>query len=130
MNMKNVTGVLLVICLMTALGGCRQKPEVPTKPIEPSTEVTENTAAPSEPMAETTSPTEVTQSSTEETFPDATETAPTIENEPIYSEVDETVYATTKVNIRSGPGTDYEKVGALSFGESIQRIGIGSDRWS
>lgn len=132
MNMKKVTAVLMVVCLMAALGGCGQKPEVPTEPIEPSTEVTENTAAPSKPTEESISPNEpeTTQPSTEETLPEATETTPTIENEPIYTEVDEIVYATTKVNIRSGPSTDYEKVGALSFGESIRRIGIGSDGWS
>jgi hypothetical protein len=46
-----------------------------------------------------------------------------------YTEVNETVYATNAVNIRTGPSTDYEKIGALKMGESINRVGIG-DGWS
>lgn len=68
------------------------------------------------------------------------ETEPTIiptETEPIspesditFTEVDEIVYANTNVNVRTGPSTDYEKLGSLSFGEEIQRIGIGDNGWS
>ena len=47
-----------------------------------------------------------------------------------YEVVDEIVYATENVNIRKGPGTDYDKLGLLSKNNSIQRIGIGSNGWS
>lgn len=47
-----------------------------------------------------------------------------------YTEVNETVYAVTAVNIRSGPGTNYSRLGLLEAGASIQRIAIGSDGWS
>lgn len=47
-----------------------------------------------------------------------------------YTEVDETVYATTAVNVRTGPGTSYERISTLRFGEAVQRTGIGSNGWS
>lgn len=47
-----------------------------------------------------------------------------------FREVNETVYAVKNVNIRKGPGTNYEKVGSLKGGESVVRIGIGSNGWS
>ena len=47
-----------------------------------------------------------------------------------YTEVNEMVYAVTEVNIRSGPGLKYGKVGMLYYGEAIQRIGIGDNGWS
>jgi uncharacterized protein YgiM (DUF1202 family) len=47
-----------------------------------------------------------------------------------YEEVNETVYANTSVNIRKGPSTDYEKIGSLSYGQSITRVGIGENGWS
>lgn len=49
---------------------------------------------------------------------------------PSYREVNETVWATADVNIRKGPGTEYEKVGNLSANSSIKRVGIGDNKWS
>ena len=46
-----------------------------------------------------------------------------------YTQVSETVYTTVDVNVRSGPGTDYEKVGALYKGAAVTRTGIG-ESWS
>lgn len=48
----------------------------------------------------------------------------------IYEVVDEIVYAGHDVNIRSHPSTAAKLVGKLKEGESIQRIGIGSNNWS
>ena len=47
-----------------------------------------------------------------------------------FTEVNETVYATGSVNVRKGPGTEYEKVGSLTYGDSVKRIGIGDNNWS
>lgn len=47
-----------------------------------------------------------------------------------YEEVNETVYAIESVNIRKGPGTNYEKVGRLDLGQEIIRTGIGNNGWS
>lgn len=43
-----------------------------------------------------------------------------------FTEVNETVYATGTVNLRSGPSTNDEKVGALNKNQSVTRIGIGT----
>lgn len=47
-----------------------------------------------------------------------------------FTEVDEVVYATTNVNVRSGPGLAYERIGMLTYGQSIVRTGIGDNGWS
>ncbi len=55
------------------------------------------------------------------------------EPEDLFTVVDETVYATSSVNLRSGPGTDFEKAGALNLGDAVNRIGVGTrdvDGWS
>ena len=50
-----------------------------------------------------------------------------------FTEVDETVYATSTVNIRAGYSADSDKLGSLSTGSSVTRTGIGTeeaDGWS
>ena len=43
-----------------------------------------------------------------------------------FTDCNETVYVTGTVNLRSGPSTDDEKVGALNKNQSVTRIGIGT----
>lgn len=43
-----------------------------------------------------------------------------------FSEVNEAVWATGTVNLRSGPSTNDEKVGQLQKGNSVTRVGIGT----
>lgn len=47
-----------------------------------------------------------------------------------FDEVYEAVYATSQVNIRSGPGVEYGKVGSLGRGDGITRTGIGTGDYS
>lgn len=47
-----------------------------------------------------------------------------------FTEVNETVWATGTVNLRSGPSTEDEKVGALNKGNSVTRIGIGTEDYA
>lgn len=77
-----------------------------------------------EPIAETTKPEEITvPKETEPAKPETTE-------EPaVYTDVNEIVYATGSVNVRTGPGTKYDKITMLNRGESVTRIGIGSNNW-
>ena len=90
-----------------------QPTEPPTQPTEPPTQPTEPPTQPTEPK-----PTE----------PPATDPIPTI---PLtWETVNETVYAESDVNIRSGPSASYEKLGQLKKGESIKRTAIGSHGWS
>lgn len=52
------------------------------------------------------------------------------ENDPIFKTVNEIVYATTIVNVRSTPKMNGEKVGSLKSEESVLRIGICENGWS
>lgn len=67
--------------------------------------------------------------------PEAPEVETPVEAEPTYSftSVNETVYATTTVNIREGFSADTDKVGSLGRGQSVVRTGIGTgdaEGWS
>lgn len=93
-------------------------------------------------------PTDTTESSessiTEETKPvtvDPVVTEPIVEQttpvepEPakpsvVFTEVNETVYAVSSVNVRTGPGTEHSKIGQLQTNQSVTRVGIGDNGWS
>ena len=67
--------------------------------------------------------------------PETPEVETPVEAEPTYSftSVNETVYATSTVNIREGFSADMDKVGSLGRGQSIKRVGIGTgdaEGWS
>ena len=67
--------------------------------------------------------------------PETPEVETPVEAEPTYSftSVNETVYATTTVNIREGFSADTDKVGSLGRGQSVKRVGIGTgdaEGWS
>ncbi len=50
--------------------------------------------------------------------------------EPSFESVEQTVYASSTVNVRSSYSTDSSIVGSLSEGESVKRTGIGDNGWS
>ena len=81
---------------------------------------------------QTSSERESLSSSVENTEPSETEEpstqAPT-EPLPSFQDVEETVYATDTVNIRSGPGTSYSVSGKLHPGQSLTRTGY-HEEWS
>lgn len=56
----------------------------------------------------------------------------TFREEPIINFIvtDEKVYATCSVNVRSKPTVESDKLGTLSTGNEIKRIGIGDNGWS
>lgn len=47
-----------------------------------------------------------------------------------FLEVNEIVYAIATVNVRTGPGTQYQRLGELDYGYSVTRIGVGDNGWS
>ncbi len=57
-------------------------------------------------------------------------TPPSKAPEPTFSSVNQTVYATTEVNIRSSYSKSSSKIGSLQKGQSVTRTGIGSNGWS
>lgn len=74
----------------------------------------------------------------EETTPNTAGTTPVSQEEtpvpeetgPKFTEVNETVYATTSVNVRASYSADSDKVGGLSTGASVTRTGVGDNGWS
>lgn len=47
-----------------------------------------------------------------------------------FEAVDEIVYTVDAVNVRSGPGLEYDVIATLKYGSAIRRTGIGSNGWS
>ena len=47
-----------------------------------------------------------------------------------YYEVNDVVFVADNVNVRSGPGTDFDVVGRLELGQSADRIASGDNGWS
>ena len=47
-----------------------------------------------------------------------------------FLEVNENVYAIGTVNVRTGPGTQYQIIDELDYGYSVTRIGVGDNGWS
>lgn len=47
-----------------------------------------------------------------------------------YTVVDETVYSAIILNVRTGPGTGYKKVGGFEKGEAVHRVAVGNNGWS
>ena len=110
---KSLSLILALVLTVSSLVACApntNENEAPTVPVVAET------------VPATTEATEVTEAV--ETQPEATE--PVVN----YAEVNETVYATSNVNVRNGAGTDHEKVGELVAGESVTRISIGDNGWS
>ena len=59
-----------------------------------------------------------------------TEESTVVSNEEGSPEVEETLYVTTSLNVRSGPGTEYDKVGLLSTGDEVTRTQSLENGWS
>lgn len=47
----------------------------------------------------------------------------------IESEVSDVVWANTNINVRSGPGTGYDIIGILDYGDCVNRIAITDNGW-
>jgi len=134
--MKKALIYALALALALSLTACGQpKAEQPTDPA-PSTSAPEPIATP-EPIKDTTPEPEPEQ--TPATPVETKDTQPPEETESqedevqLFTEVNETVYATETVNLRSGPSTAHDKVGSLNKSDSVTRVGIGTadaEGWS
>ena len=139
---KRLLALLLSILILGSLAACSQPtpteaptnaptvPPVTDPPTEPPTETP--TDAPTEPPAEipTDAPTEPPTEPPTETPTDAPTEPPVTEPPVTFEDVEETVYTTDALNVRSGPGTEFDKIGLLELGEAVTRTGIGSNGWS
>ena len=134
--MKKTLIYALALALALSLTACGQpKAEQPTDPA-PSTSAPEPIATP-EPIKDTAPEPEPEQTpaapvETEDTQPPE-ETESQEDEVQLFTEVNETVYATGTVNLRSGPSTAHDKVGSLNKSDSVTRVGIGTadaEGWS
>ena len=128
---KAILAALILSLLMATLTACGTEAQQPTTPeptpqanqIEP--EKPELPADPTpEPLADVKSSTEPEPVADVEPEPE-----PAPENILTFTDCNEIVYATDTVNLRSGPSTDYEKVGSLKSGDSVVRTGTGIDQF-
>ena len=135
--MKKALIYALALALAVSLTACGQpKTEQPTDPA-PSTSAPEPIATP-EPIKDTAPEPEPEQTpaapvETEDTQPPEETEPQEAEQVQLFTEVNETVYATGTVNLRSGPSTAHDKVGSLNKSDSVTRVGIGTaeaEGWS
>lgn len=56
--------------------------------------------------------------------------SPTPTPAPTFQSVNQTVYATTEVNVRASYSTSSSRIGSLQKGQSVTRTGIGNNGWS
>ena len=121
---------LALILSMTACGGSNdnaadnsQDTSTPavTQSVESSTpEVTPTPEQTTQTAPETTSVPESVST------PDQVDTSDPKEAESLFTETDETMYATTTVNVRSSYSTNSDKLGSLTKAQSVKRTGIGT----
>ena len=125
---RGTAAVLLAVTIVCSglLGGCGSSSSETKLETTDSAETSsaaettpEETGAPETTAAEETTETETTEAET--TVPGTTAA--------VFTDVDETVYATDTVNIRAAADKDSEAVGKLRTGASIRRTGIG-ESWS
>ena len=125
--MKKTLIYALALALALSLTACGQpKAEQPTDPA-PGTSTPEPIATP-EPIKDTTPEPEPEQTpaapvETEDTQPPEETEPQEAEQVQLFTEVNETVYATGAVNIRASYTADSDKLGSLSVGQSVTRTG-------
>lgn len=120
----------LSLLLTFSLAGCGGQ-QAQQEPQEPKQEVQQSGAISTEPPAE---PLEVKQEvvPTVTAVPSEADPAEEVadqqedltEEVQLFTDCNETVYATGTVNLRNGAGTSFEKVGSLNTGDSVTRTGI------
>lgn len=137
---KLISAVLVVLMILSMLSGCdtesSEEASTPTDSVvttEPTTAPTETEAPTEEPTeAPTEEPTEApteaeTEAPTEVPTEEPTE-APT-EPEFTVTAISKTMYVIQWANVRTGPGTSYDRITALDRGTAVQCIGVTSNGW-
>lgn len=158
LNKKMFKSAVIISAVMLSISGCAGGCSEQTEPViadatvetpEPEEESIESVES-TEPTPSPTPTVEPTQESIEDIVSSESEDniaseENTINEEDIQSEeaepdlgytiiaIDEvTMYATTNANLRSGPGTDYDKVGSLTYAQEIVcngKVADGDKEW-
>lgn len=117
---------LALILSMTACGGSNEN--AADKSQETSTPEVSQSVESSTPTPEQTTQTAPETTSVPESgsTPNQEDTSAPKEVESLFTETDETLYATTTVNVRSSYSTDSDKLGSLAKAQSVKRTGVGT----
>ena len=117
---------LALILSMTACGGSNEN--AADKSQDTSTPEVSQSVESSTPTPEQTTQTAPETTSVPESVstPDQADTSDSKETESLFTETDETMYATTTVNVRSSYSTNSDKLGSLTKAQSVTRTGIGT----
>ena len=142
MNLRRIMALLMTLVLaLSALSACGKIPEEPIDDLPvtsdaPASDVPQNTLPPITTAAPTTATTPATTQGTLPTTAATTTAATTTEatkkkdkNDFSVEEMSGTMYATISLNIRSGPSTDFDRIGALNEGEAVEVTGRASTGW-
>lgn len=89
--------------------------------------IADNTPEPPPTPPTPTNPTNPTTPTTNTTTPNTNTTTP---NEPTFTDVNQTVYTTDKVNLRKSYSTSSAKITTVDKGTKLTRTGVGSNNWS
>lgn len=149
--MRKIKGIILVAVMALVLTACNTVAEVSSEAPQEIVNVNnseensaENTSedelqsGEQEAVSEVSETDEGEEESTEALSEEVSEEASeeiseeeSIEDEPDYTVEphDEVLYVKKAVNVRKGPSTDYEKIGALSKGTEVQITGIADTGW-
>ncbi len=117
---------LALILSMTACGGSNEN--AADKSQETSTPEVSQSVESSTPTPEQTTQTAPESTPTPESVftPNQEDTTAAKETDSLFTEVSETMYATTTVNVRSSYSTNSDKLGSLTKAQSVKRTGIGT----
>lgn len=134
MDKQRLLAIALSVTLVMGLSACGAKPTEQTEPQEPDASMSDPVSADEPKQADTSEPDAQETAGGEDagTVEPVNSIAPVEAVDPVeadsgWTEVNETVYAVSTVNVRSGAGADTDKVGSLAKGESVTRTGIGTD---
>lgn len=133
-NRKMMKSTILITAILLSLTACGKKEQpVSAEPVQTIEESTEESleslnsleVTPSSTVEPTTEPEEESSSNEESSDNTENEVDTTEDNEEntlgyeIIPMDDTVMYATTNCNLRSGPSTDYDKVGGLSYAQEV-----------
>ena len=129
--MKKLLALVLAGTMLLSFAGCGKKNQEPETTVAPT--ITETTTVPTtEPTTVPTTEATTVPTTEAATVPETTAlpTEPDLVLPEGFTMVDETVYATRNVNIRTEPTVNSHSPGQLLRGESVLRIGVSGDGWS
>lgn len=137
---KRLALILAVLLVISILAGCDGDSGEETSAPTDSVVTTEPTTAPTETEAPTEEPTEAPTEEPTEAPTEAETEAPTevpteepteapTEPEFTVTAISKTMYVIQWANIRTGPGTTYDRITALDRGTAVYCIGVADNGW-